>query len=95
MEYYISLFVKVVFIENLVLVFFLGMCIFFVVLKKVIMLIGLGVVVIVVLGILVLVNNLVYYVVFVLGVLEWFGYLEVDFSFLCFLIFIGVIVVFV
>lgn len=91
MEYYISLLVKLIFIENMVFFFFLGMCIFLVVLKKVKILFGLGIVVIVVLIIFVLVNNLVYNFVFKLDVLVE----GVDFSFFNFIIFIGVIVVLV
>jgi len=85
------LFVKAVFIENLALAFFLGMCTFLAVSKKVTTSIGLGVAVIVVLGISVPVNNLVYHAVLAPGALEWLGYPEADLSFLRFLTFIGVI----
>ena len=51
MEHYLSLFVKTIFIENLALTFFLGMCTFLAVSKKVSTAIGLGVAVVVVLGI--------------------------------------------
>lgn len=91
MVYYISLFVCVVFVENMVLVFFFGMCIFFVVLKKVFIVFGFGVVVMVVLGFVVLINNLVYNLVLCDSVLVE----GVDFSFFNFIIFIGVIVVLV
>lgn len=47
-EYYLSFLVKVIFVENMVLVFFFGMCIFIVVFKKVQMVMGLGIVVVVV-----------------------------------------------
>ena len=60
MEHYISLFVKAVFIENMALAFFLGMCTFLAISKKVKTAIGLGVAVIVVLTITVPVNNLIY-----------------------------------
>lgn len=56
MEYYLLLFVCLIFVENMVLLFFLGMCIFLVVFKKVKIVMGFGVVVIVVLGIFVFVN---------------------------------------
>lgn len=59
MEHYISLFVRAVFIENLALAFFLGMCTFLAVSQKIKTAFGLGVAVIVVLGISVPVNNLV------------------------------------
>lgn len=76
MEHYISLFVKAVFVENLALSFFLGMCTFLAVSKKVTTAIGLGVAVIFVLGIAVPVNNLVYHAVLAPGSLEWLGYLK-------------------
>lgn len=60
MEHYISLLVKSIFIENMALSFFLGMCTFLAVSKKVKTSFGLGIAVIVVLTISVPVNNLVY-----------------------------------
>ena len=59
-EHYISLFVKAVFIENLALGFFLGMCTFLAVSQKVKTAIGLGIAVIVVQSITIPVNNLLY-----------------------------------
>ena len=58
MEAYISLFVKAVFIENLALSFFLGMCTFIAVSKKISTAMGLGVAVMVVQAITVPANNL-------------------------------------
>lgn len=87
MEHYISLFVKSVFIENMALSFFLGMCTFLAVSKKVSTSFGLGIAVIVVLGIAVPVNQLVYTHILKDGAL-----IEgVDLSFLNFITFIGVI----
>ena len=60
MEHYISLFVRAVFVENMALAFFLGMCTFLAVSKTVSTAFGLGVAVTLVLGISVPVNNLVY-----------------------------------
>lgn len=91
MEAYISLFIKSVFIENLALSFFLGMCTFLAVSKKVSTAFGLGVAVIVVLGISVPVNNLVYHNILAPGALSWAGFPDADLSFLRFLTFIGVI----
>ncbi|RUO74369.1 NADH:ubiquinone reductase (Na(+)-transporting) subunit E [Pseudidiomarina sediminum] len=91
MEAYISLFVKSVFVENLALSFFLGMCTFLAVSKKVKTAFGLGVAVIVVLGISVPVNNLVYHNILAPGALDWAGFPDADLSFLRFLTFIGVI----
>jgi Na+-transporting NADH:ubiquinone oxidoreductase subunit E len=91
MEAYISLFIKSVFVENLALSFFLGMCTFLAVSKKVSTAFGLGVAVIVVLGISVPVNNLVYHNILAPGALDWAGFPDADLSFLRFLTFIGVI----
>ncbi|MBE2893959.1 NADH:ubiquinone reductase (Na(+)-transporting) subunit E [Spirabiliibacterium falconis] len=87
MEHYISLFVKSVFIENMALSFFLGMCTFLAVSKKVSTAFGLGIAVIVVLGIAVPVNNVVYNLILRDGALAE----GVDLSFLNFITFIGVI----
>ena len=59
-EHYLSLFLKAVFVENLALSFFLGMCTFLAVSKKVSTSIGLGIAVVVVQSIKVPVNNLLY-----------------------------------
>lgn len=91
MEHYISLFVRAVFIENLALAFFLGMCTFLAVSKKVTTAFGLGVAVIVVLGISVPVNQVIYANLLAPGALAWAGFPEADLSFLKFLTFIGVI----
>src|SRR5690606_20759278 len=91
MEHYISLFVRAVFIENLALSFFLGMCTFIAVSKKITTAFGLGVAVTVVLGISVPVNNLVYQNLLAPGALDWAGFPEADLSFLGFLTYIGVI----
>jgi len=87
MEHYISLLVKSIFIENMALSFFLGMCTFLAVSKKVKTSFGLGVAVVVVLTIAVPVNNLVY-----TNILKENALVEgVDLSFLNFIAFIGVI----
>ncbi|GAB2905735.1 NADH:ubiquinone reductase (Na(+)-transporting) subunit E [Rheinheimera gaetbuli] len=91
MEHYLSLFIRAVFIENLALSFFLGMCTFIAVSKKITTSFGLGVAVIVVLGISVPVNNLVYQNLLAPGALTWAGFPEADLSFLGFLTYIGVI----
>lgn len=87
MEHYLSLFVKSIFIENMALSFFLGMCTFLAVSKKVSTAFGLGIAVTVVLGIAVPLNQLVY-----THVLKESALVEgVDLSFLNFITFIGVI----
>jgi len=91
MEHYISLFVKAVFIENMALAFFLGMCTFLAISKKIEAAAGLGIAVIVVLAITVPVNNLIYTNILREGALAWAGYPEVDLSFLGLLTYIGVI----
>lgn len=91
MEHYISLAVRSIFLENMALYYFFGMCTFLAVSKKVKTAMGLGVAVIVVLGISVPVNQLVYANILAPGALEWAGFPETDLSFLSFLTFIGVI----
>jgi len=91
MEYYLGLFVRAVFIENMALVFFLGMCTFIAISKKIETSLGLGIAVIVVLTITVPVNNLIYQYLLADGALAWAGMPEVDLSFLGFLSYIGVI----
>ncbi len=91
MEHYISLFVKAVFIENMALAFFLGMCTFLAISKKIQTAIGLGIAVVVVQAITVPVNNLIYIYLLKEGALSWAGYPSVDLSFLGLLSYIGVI----
>ncbi|MEH6824788.1 MAG: NADH:ubiquinone reductase (Na(+)-transporting) subunit E [Motiliproteus sp.] len=91
MEHYISLLVKAIFVENMALAFFLGMCTFIAISKKVQTAIGLGVAVIVVLGITVPINNLIYSYLLADGALAWAGLPDVDLSFLGLISYIGVI----
>ncbi len=91
MEHYLSLFIRSVFIENMALAFFLGMCTFIAISKKVQAALGLGIAVIVVLGITVPVNNLLYNFLLADGALAWAGFPEVDLSFLGLITYIGVI----
>ena len=91
MEHYLSIFIRAVFIENMALTFFLGMCTFIAISKKISTAIGLGIAVVVVLGITVPVNNLIYEYLLRDGALAWAGYPDVDLSFLAFLSYIGVI----
>lgn len=96
MEHYLSLFIKSIFIENLALTFFLGMCTFLAVSKKVSTAIGLGVAVVVVLGIAVPVNQIIYQAILLPGALDSvLGITDpsqsIDLSFLGFITFIGVI----
>ena len=80
--HYLSLFVKSIFLENLALSYFLGMCTFIAVSKKVSTAMGLGVAVIVVQVITVPVNNLLFTYFLKDGALAWAGFPEADLSFL-------------
>ncbi len=91
LEYYLSLFVKAVFVENMALAFFLGMCTFLAISKKIQAATGLGIAVVVVLAITVPVNNLIYTYLLKDGALAWAGFPDVDLSFLGLLTYIGVI----
>lgn len=91
MEHYLSLLIKAVFVENMALAFFLGMCTFLAISKKIEAAIGLGVAVVVVLTVTVPVNNLIYTSLLKDGALAWAGYPNVDLSFLGLLTYIGVI----
>jgi len=90
-EHYLSIFIKAVFIENIALGLFLGMCTFLAVSKRVETATGLGVAVIVVMTITVPVNNLIYNNILREGALGWAGLTDVDLTFLGLITYIGVI----
>lgn len=92
MEHYLSLFVKSIFIENMALSFFLGMCTFLAVSKKIETALGLGIAVIVVQTITVPLNNLLYTFIIKKNALLWqmLG-MHVDISFLGVIAYIGLI----
>ncbi|GJL50104.1 MAG: Na(+)-translocating NADH-quinone reductase subunit E [Nitrospirales bacterium] len=91
MDIYINLLIKSVFVENLALAFFLGMCTFLAVSKKIETALGLGIAVVVVQIITVPANNLLYQFLLKDGALAWAGLPEVDLSFLGLICYIGVI----
>jgi len=91
MEAYVSLFIKAAFVENLALAFFLGMCTFLAVSKRVETAIGLGVAVVVIQIITVPANHLIFRYLLADGALAWAGLPEVDLSFLGLVSYIGVI----
>ena len=91
LEIYLGLFIKSIFIENLALAFFLGMCTFLAVSKKVDTALGLGIAVIVVQTITVPTNHLIYKFILRDGALGWAGLPEVNLSFLGLISYIGVI----
>lgn len=91
MEHLLSLFVRAVFIENMALAFFLGMCSFLAMSKKINAAIGLGIAVIVVQTVTVPANNLILNYLLKEDALAWAGVTGVDLTFLSFISFIGVI----
>ena len=90
-EHYLSLAVKAIFVENMALAFFLGMCSFLAVSKKVDTAIGLGAAVTFVLTITTPLNALMYNYLLKEGALVWLNpeWASIDLSFLRFLAFIG------
>ena len=91
MQDFISIFIRSVFIENLALAYFLGMCTFLAVSKQIKTAIGLGVAVIVVELISVPLNNLIFQYLLKDGALAWAGLGHLDYSFLGLLSYIAVI----
>jgi Na+-transporting NADH:ubiquinone oxidoreductase subunit E len=93
MEHYLNIFVKSIFIDNMVFAFFLGMCSYLAVSKTVKTSVGLGIAVIFVLFITVPVNFLIEKYILNKGALVWLGqgFSDVDLSFLTFMVFIAVI----
>ena len=93
MEGYLNLFVKSIFIENMIFAYFLGMCSYLAVSKTVKTAVGLGLAVIFVLSITVPINFLLDTYLLRPGALKWLdtSYAEIDLSFLSFIMFIAVI----
>ena len=91
LEHYLSLLVKSIFVENMALAFFLGMCTFIAVSKKMKTAIGLGIAVTFVQAITVPANNLILNGLLKEGALAWAGLGEVDLTFLGLLSYIGMI----
>src|SRR5690625_5293809 len=91
MNHYLSIFVSSVFIENMALAYFLGMCTFLAISKKVSAAFGLGIAVVVVQTITLPVNNLLFTYVLSDGALAWAGLPDVNLSFLGLVVYIGVI----
>lgn len=90
-EHYLSLLVKSIFLENMALAFFLGMCTFLAVSKQLKTAVGLGIAVIVVQTLTVPINNLIYRHVLAPGALSWMGLPQLDLTFLGLITYIGVI----
>lgn len=91
MEELLSLAVKAIFVENMALAFFLGMCTFLAVSKKIATAIGLGISVTLVQAITVPANNLILTYLLKPGALAWAGFPDVDLTFLGLISYIGVI----
>ena len=93
MENFLNIFIRSVFLENMVFAYFLGMCSFLAVSKSVKTATGLGIAVIFVQTITVPVNYLLDNLLLKEGALKWLGesYADVDLSFLSFIMFIAVI----
>ena len=93
MELYLNLFVKSVFLENMALAFFLGMCSFLACSRKVETAAGLGVAVVFVQVLTVPLNNLILHHLLAEGALGWISpaLAKVDLGFLAFILFIGTI----
>ena len=79
---FIDIFFRSVFLENLALAYFLGMCTFLAVSKRIKTTLGLGVAVIVVEGISVPLNNLIHNFLLRQGALDWIGLGQMDFNYL-------------
>ena len=91
MQEHLNLFIRLVFIENLALAFFLGMCTFLAVSKKVETAFGLGIAVDVIQTITVPANNLIFNHLLKPGALAWLGAEEADLTFVGLISYIGVI----
>lgn len=97
-EHLLSLFIRAVFVENMALAFFLGMCTFLAISKKVETALGLGIAVTVVLALTTPLNNLMLHYVLDAGALAWTGVpalAALDLRFLGLLSYIGIIAAFV
>ena len=91
MEHYLSLATKAIFVENMALAFFLGMCSFLAVSRKIETAMGLGFAVIFVLGITCPLNQILVDLLLEPGALAWAGFPNVDVGFLSYLTLIGTI----
>ena len=90
-EHYLNIFITTVFIENIALSVFLGMCTFIAISKKIEAAMGLGIAVIVVCLITVPLNNLIYNFVLREDALSWAGIEGTDLRFVSLISYIGVI----
>ena len=91
MDSLFNLFISAVFVENLALAFFLGMCTFLALSKQVGAAFGLGIAVVFVQTLTVPVNHLIYAYLLSDGALAWAGLPDVNLNFLGLIVYIGVI----
>jgi Na+-transporting NADH:ubiquinone oxidoreductase subunit E len=93
MDHHLQLFLKSVFVENMALAYFLGMCTFIALSKSVKTAVSLGVAVVVIQTLTVPANNLIFQFLIKPGALKWLGseYADVDLSFLGLISYIGMI----
>lgn len=91
LQHYLNIFIQAVFVENIILVFFLGMCTFLAVSRRVETAIGLGMAVIMMMTVSVPINSVIYHYLLRDGALAWAGMPDVDLSFLGLVTYIGVI----
>jgi Na+-transporting NADH:ubiquinone oxidoreductase subunit E len=93
MQELVNIFIKSIFIDNMIFAYFLGMCSYLAVSKTVKTSVGMGFAVIFVLGITIPINYLLENYVLKQGALIWLGdsFVDVDLSFLSFIMFIAVI----
>ncbi|HJM46487.1 MAG TPA: NADH:ubiquinone reductase (Na(+)-transporting) subunit E [Candidatus Marinimicrobia bacterium] len=91
LEHYLSLMIKAIFVENILLAYFLGMCSFLAISKRVDTSIGLGFAVTFVLTITAPANWVIHHFFLEKGALSWAGYPDIDLSFLNYIVFIAVI----
>ncbi len=91
MSHYLAILLNAIFVENLVLSFFLGMCTFLAISKKVNTAMGLGLAVLIIQTITVPINNLIFTYLLKPNALAWAGQPDLDLTFLGLLIYIGVI----
>ena len=90
-EYYLTLFIEAVFVENIALAYFLGMCTFLAISKRVNAAIGLGITVIFLLTLTVPINNLIYTYFLNENALTWIGITGTDLRFVGLITYIGII----
>lgn len=93
MEHYLSIFISSIFIENMAVAYFLGMCTFLAISKKVDTALGLALAVVIVLAITVPLNNLIFTHFLSAGALAWLGpgFADLNLDFLQLMVYIGII----